>query len=129
MAVDRLQKTAEWKQRMTELKPGLELDKMIARKILGWREWSQAARVKPYDRSKWWDKDNSELVYLNRFSIDIRAAWVLVEKFKLCVVPWETGWTAFRPGQIFVDGERNMAPTAPHAICLAALFYASGDNE
>jgi hypothetical protein len=113
---------------------GLELDKMIGRKVFGWREWSQAARkTNSYDRSKWWDPDGSCLVHLNHFSTDIKAAWDLAEQFRLCVVPFgEAGkgyWTAVQPGCILADGHRNAAPTAPHAICLAALFYTNEDSE
>ena len=78
---------------MAELKPGIELDELIAHKIMG-------AQVALY-------------------STDIKAAWVLVEKLKLCVAPYPGRdlWSAFRDSKVFI------APTAPHAICLAALFY------
>lgn len=131
--VYRLEKIREWEQRMAELPPGLELDKLVARRIFGWRERSQDIRKakkdkRIYDRSLWWDKDGGGPVYLNHFSTDIKAVWDLVEKFKLCIIPWDGRWTAFQQGRIFTDGERNMAPTAPHAICLAALFYAENDE-
>lgn len=107
---------------MSKLEPGLELDKMIAEKVLGWH------------RSKnilgWYEDQKIKLYRFNRFSTDIEAAWDLVEKFKLCVMPWDDGqWTAVRLTEILEDGDRNKAPTAPHAICLAALFYANEGDE
>ncbi len=87
-------------------------------------------------RDWWFEKGRGgdiqeNALYLEHFSTDIKAAWDLAEKFKLCVVPFgENGWTAVKKWN---DDEmivlQNSAPTAPHAICLAALFYASEDNE
>lgn len=107
--------------KIVPLEPGVELDELIAAKVLGW---------KPSTWPGIWIDDMCRQNSLSHFSTDIKAAWDLAEKFKLCVIPWdEARWTAIRCGQIFVDGERNKAPTAPHAICLAALFYASEDDE
>lgn len=118
------------------LEPGLELDKLIARQVLGWRERSQEIRrVKNdkgfYDRSLWWDSNSSGSVHLNHFSTDIKAAWDLAEKFRMVIRPFgETGWAASKK---WCDDEmvlyHHSAKTAPHAICLAALFYANKDNE
>lgn len=123
---------------MAELPSGLELDKLIAEKVLGWYQDSDIGGP----RAWWFEKEKSDEImssgsypskekalHLNHFSTDIKAAWDLAEKLRLCVVPWGGQWTATRQGQIFVDGEINMAPTAPHAICLAALFYTSEDAE
>lgn len=123
---------------MNKPEPGIELDKLIAEKVLGWYQDSDIGGP----RAWWFKKEGSDKImgsggpyptkedalHLNYFSTDIKAAWNLVEKFKLCVVPWGGQWTATRLGQIFIDGEINMAPTAPHSICLAALFYASEDE-
>jgi hypothetical protein len=98
------------------MEPGLELDRIIAKKVLGWHQESSVGG----NRDWWLDSDGSE-IYLNRFSTDIRAAWDLAEKMRLCVIPWKDGWTAFKQGHIFIDGEKNSASTAAHAICLAAL--------
>lgn len=108
---------------------GIELDIMIARQVLGWYQNSDVGGPRA-----WWFKEGKEgeiekALYLEHFSIDIKAAWILVEKFRLCVVPLGNGWTATRLGQILVDGETNKAPTAPHAICLAALSYASDCSQ
>jgi hypothetical protein len=113
--------------------PGLELDKLIAQQVLGWYQDSDIGGP----RAWWFEEEGAdeilysgpyprieEALHLNHFSIDIKAAWDLAEKFKLCVVPWGDGWSAFAPRRFDRDCERNKAPTAPHAICLAALFYA-----
>jgi hypothetical protein len=109
------------------LEPGLGLDKLIAEKVLGWHQASDIGGPRE------WYFEGSDIhenaLHLNYFSTDIKAAWDLAEKFKLCVVPLGDGWTAVRLGQILIDGERNKAPTAPHAICLAALFYAAEGGE
>jgi hypothetical protein len=114
---------------MSKLEPGLELDKLIAEKVFGWYQDSDIGGPRA-----WWFKGSDEgdiqenALHLNYLSTDIKAAWDLVEKFKLCVVPWGGQWTSTKHGQIYIDGERNLAPTAPHAICLAALFYANEED-
>jgi len=105
------------------------MDKLIAEKVLGWYQDSDVGGP----RAWWFEKGNEgdigeNVLHLNYYSTDIKAAWDLVEKFKFCVVPMGDHWTAVRLGQILVDGERNKAPTTPHAICLAALFYVSEDG-
>ncbi len=116
--------------------PGLELDKMIAHQVLGWHQENVVpGRV-------WWLNQQGKVRYLKRFSTDIKAAWDLVEKFKLCVAPWieewriyrdgkflstpweGRGWTVHKEGKFLEDGPKNAALTAPHAICLAALNIA-----
>jgi hypothetical protein len=84
------------------LKPGLELDKLIAEKVLGWYQDSDIGGP----RAWWFKKGDEENIqetplHLNHYSTDIKAAWDLVEKFKLCVVPWGGQWTATKQGQIF----------------------------
>lgn len=108
---------------------GLELDKLIAEKVLGWHKYNKANPILASERFEWWDEDGSGPVFVNHYSTDIKAAWDLVEKFKLCVIPWAGQWMAIKHDEIHKDSERNIAPTAPHAICLAALFYASEGNE
>lgn len=114
------------KPEATSIEPGLELDKLIAEKVLGWYQDSDVGGP----RAWWRDKDDTENIFhLNYFSTDIKAAWELVEKFELCIVPWDAGWSAFAPYRFGRDCERNKAPTAPHAICLAALFYTNEGGE
>ena len=105
--------------------PGLELDKLIAEKVLGWFQDSMAKSP----RDLWFETGEEEgSLYLNHYSTDIKAAWNLAERFRLCVVPWHDGkWTAVKEGEILIDGDWNSAKTAPHAICLAALSIVEGE--
>ncbi len=70
---------------------GLELDKLIAEKVLGWYQDSDIGGP----RAWWFEKGKSDKI--------------------------------MGSGPYPTKGEINMAPTAPHSICLAALFYASED--
>jgi hypothetical protein len=112
------------------LEPGLELDKSIAEKVLGWYQDSDVGGPRA-----WWFVTGNEgdiredVLHLNCFSTDIKAAWDLAEKFSLCVFPHGNGWSATKIGRLLIDNETNTAPTAPHAICLAALFYANEGGE
>lgn len=111
---------------MNSLEPGIELDIIIAERVLGWYQDSDIGGPRA-----WWFKEGREgdreerALHLNYFSTDIKAAWDLAEKFRLCVVPMGSGWTATRLGQSLTDSEANKAPTAAHAICLAVLLYAN----
>ncbi len=105
------------------LKPGIEMDKLIAEKVLGWYQDSDVGG--PRD---WWFKKGSEealceeALYLNCFSTDIKAAWDLAMQFRLYVIPFgRDGWTAFVGPDYFMGEPKNAATTAPHAICLAVL--------
>jgi hypothetical protein len=121
----------------SRISPGLELDKLIAEKVLGWYQDSDVGGP----RAWWYEMEGADEImatpgpyprdkamHLNHFSTDIKAAWDLVEKFKLCLIPWGGQWVATKRESIFIDGEENIAPTAPHAICLAALLYAANDK-
>lgn len=127
------------------LEPGLELDRFIAMKILGWIQISDIGGPR-----KWWlplskaDEILSrpsyppmeEALCLNHFSTDISAAWSLVERFRLCVVPaGDHQWSAFRRDGVFQNANKSIADTvkavadtAPHAICLA-LMYSDMENK
>jgi hypothetical protein len=111
-----------------KLEPGLELDELIAINVFGWYQESGLGR-----EAYWHKKDvgRGNPIHLKYFSTDIRAAWELVEKFNLWVIPWhENNWTAVKENDIFVEiGNQNQAPTAPHAICLAALNIALNINR
>lgn len=84
------------------MKPGRELDALVAEKVLG------------SERIGWAP------------STDIAAAWELVEKLKdilkgeFCLSFVNSEWTVYRDWH--TDSEPlGWAQTAPHAICLAAL--------
>ena len=105
------------------MKPGRELDKLIAEKLLGWRkrpdgEYVDAAgHILPAD-------------FIPRYSTEISAAWEVVEETKLLLGNYLTmhrgrngdEWIVFPDGggaAITIDYTCN---TAPHAICIAALI-------
>jgi hypothetical protein len=97
--------------------PGRELDALVAEKAMGMLTQVSGDRYKYY-----WMRPSEDVHWdtLPRYSTDIATAWALVEKFRLAVTPWSTqGWIAtVEPG----EGWICPADTAPHAICLAALF-------
>jgi len=105
--------------------PGIKLDEQIAKDVLGWFRKSNVGG----DRS-WWRIEGKTIqpVHLNCFSSDIKAAWLLVQMFRLCILPWEGWWTAFQEHRVYHDASKNAAPTAPHAICLAALNIGNLDD-
>lgn len=99
---------------MNELKPGPELDALVASKVMGWGVADDGAVI----------VDGAHLV-CPLFSIDIAAAWALVEKFPH---KYLFKWNTFNDGKWecrFSDSDDGSkiayALTAPHAICLAAL--------
>jgi len=124
--LDKQIKTLEQSSRMRtpfivtqdHLKPGLELDKLIAKDVLGWYHFSDVGGARA-----WWflKTDDQNPLQLPRFSKDIKSAWELVETCRLCVIPFKDGWTAFEEGCFHQDAKHNAASTTPHAICLAAL--------
>lgn len=94
------------------MKPGRELDALVAEKVMGWTEvCGYEGEYKGY-----WK-------ILPKYSTDIAAAWAVVE------LPLFDGWAIGRNAsgkwEVFNPWENNfvvsVADTAPHAICLAAL--------
>lgn len=123
------------------LKPGPELDALVAEKVMQWKKDTSLTNV-------WYTTDIHQSVLLD-FSTSIEAAWEVVEKI---TTEWggqnDTGTTGFGLGfQLFYREEHSeefyeaifvstcCAPpyenmrdvgtgkskSAPHAICLAAL--------
>lgn len=108
---------------------GRELDALIAQHVFGWARKSDTPGdwlgPPPEDpRHVWcgeWD-ENGLPNYLPKWSTDIATAWEVVEKLlihgdiRLSIHVARNGYDVeFQP---FVNVS---APTAPHAICLAAL--------
>ena len=107
------------------MEPGPELDALVAEKVMGWGR---------SERSWWVTHKGAELCYSWSPSTNIAHAWEVVERFgpewSVEIERWPHGgdkdW-ACRMVEFFKDkpgiksqaGE--LAPTAPHAICLAAL--------
>jgi Phage ABA sandwich domain len=127
------------------MEPGRELDALIAEKVLGWDrkhavvecedEWYSyckncgltGAEVLPAGSKRTWDTPCDTPP---GYSTDIAAAWEVVERMRLAVMPREgEGYWA---GVIAYDYKDPcgvidqlfggvFGSTAPHAICLAAL--------
>lgn len=97
-----------------EMKPGRELDALIAEKVMGMnvqhgRVWSQEGKcLRETD--------------LPSYSTDIAAAWEVVEKLKLGLLPDGDKWIAGQADRAGLETSNLCwGDTAPHAICLAAL--------
>ena len=112
------------------MKPGRELDALIAEKVFGIYVHDLGQMFRFVDDYKKGDIATAESCPVPAYSTDIAAAWEVVEKlgaasFHLQKHPSAEGWEAsFGIG--FSGDERfayfrAIAPTAPHAICLVAL--------
>jgi len=114
-----------------DMKPGYALDALVAEKVLGWRlEYHTFGSDLPGGPFRAYGYDSSGRHLCGdfpHFSTDIAAAWQVVEKF--AADNWEVsvGWSiadnAWLCG-IGLDGhgwDMELADTALHAICLAAL--------
>lgn len=115
------------------MKPGRELDALVAEKVMGYRR-------KRCDCNTFWvDADGYEPTHNQDYSTDIAAAWEVVERVRLFVWPHQGRWIAGYLSEadlqdiyfhvensrfITIDGSFStiaQEQTAPHAICLAAL--------
>lgn len=96
------------------MKPGRELDALIAEKVMG--------LITDLDRQTVWDVYEKPGYPLPHYSTDIASAWLVVEKLDLHLElltykkKSKTEWCA-----IFDIDDEGWGATAPHAICLAAL--------
>lgn len=108
------------------MKTGRELDALVAEKVMGWK---RLYRVDWHGMDWMWDKKQGalypEIQTTPQYSTSIEAAWEVVGKFtffylwrdgKLLDGQWECKLTEKDEREFYV-----VAPTAPHAICLAAL--------
>lgn len=113
------------------MNPGRELDALVAEKVLGYRLVGDGQMEIPPTRG---------LRPIPSYSEDVAAAWEVVEKLKELAPPTanpEIEITAWR-GHVRVDllgfgydfpVIEEMADTAPHAICLAALKAVETEAE
>lgn len=109
--------------RMSEtMGAGRELDAAVHDRVMGW-----GARLHAAKDQREYEQLREELGMCPEYSSDIAAAWEIVEKlrrsgflFYLETEPRCSDLFAYfrRPGD---PSDRISAPTAPHAICLAAL--------
>ena len=112
---------------------GRELDALVAEKVMGWTvHWASPPELCPPGASYW--RDGRQVVFaLPYYSIDIAAAWKVVEGLPSAFWP-EVGrmddgrWYCEIVGRGDTPADvspgpiaRVVAHTAPHAICLAAL--------
>lgn len=124
------------------MKPGRELDAIVAEKVFG-DTWMQQHldRVKQYDHeieiakqkniataallNRGWEQCMAEIKW-KYYSADIAAVWQVVEYMRQTLqfslgIDDENGdgwWCIFESGSRHYEG---YGQTAPHAICLAAL--------
>jgi len=119
------------------MKPGIELDALVAEKVMGHKgtkyyiatsDGGKSCAMSCLDKKKVEDWVNSttdytlqEWIFYKNYSTDIAAAWEVVEKFDQFVIQRNShsfhfkGWLNDK----FVSEPMNKS--APHAICLASL--------
>lgn len=131
-----------------ELKPGRELDALVAERVMGWKLLPDTAyghseqAAMDANKMAWFDNNNDyiagELDYDHQFSTDIAAAWQVVEKLREDDWWWSASyrtttveeikesrpgyWVTFRCVRGGVRGDRHgNSSQLSHAICIAAL--------
>ena len=115
-----------------------ELDALVAEKVMGWKMYKGAWFPEGFDFEVEKHKYNADWlsngIHIPHYSADIAAAWQVVEKMKADFsdgsVEGFSLWFSSNPVQMphwkcmFENSEDHVkaeAPTAPRAICLAAL--------
>lgn len=119
---------------MENLKPGRELDALVAEKVMGCDDWctcewsiGTSPPLFKCDECKKWVSSS-----VPGFSTDISAAWEVMEKLRAmtCCLdirfptsePIEVGFILFDEDNLQKHDKVTVyADAAPHAICLAAL--------
>jgi len=125
------------KEQILSVKPGPELDRLVAERVMGWQ----------YDLLRdAWAKADGSYAYAEVWkpSTDIAAAWDVVQ----CLISksfnvevwntveldqdgeWRTAWVVdVRSTQHGASTYRAQAPSAPLAICRAALLAVQSKEE
>lgn len=126
-----------------DLKAGRELDRLVGEKVMGCRVKKRRGAYRfvydlvvpgSFDRVDYVEEAGAWSA-MPAYSTDIAMAWKIVEKFGFMVHPTGNGphrspaayWVGFpRDGHMGLVGDMEnetvaCAPTAPHAIALAAL--------
>lgn len=115
------------------MQPGRELDALVAEKVMGlpvkWATDPYREIGMPEKGRQPYLKGVAGGVYYDwadvpKYSTDIAAAWAVVERFTrlnydVALHTTREGWTCAFRGALLADAAQ--APTAAHAICLAAL--------
>lgn len=111
---------------MTELKPGRELDALVAEKVMWWHKYEDSnpkATIRTIG-----DTEDHKCKFCGSFeghdikpySTSIEAAWEVVEKL-IESDDWVDFSLEYEPTFKWSANEIIYGETAPHAICLAAL--------
>lgn len=119
---------------MTDLTAGVQLDRLVAERVMGWID-AGGMHPPPLDdpRRNWaavWDADGWP-DWLPPYSSDIISAWEVIERLGLawCISGPSGRFTSPPPGVLnylacFILGEKRLpgeGTSAPEAICRAAL--------
>ena len=110
---------------MSDLKPGRELDGLVAEKVMGWRRPDADRTFQPWHTGEHVGEHSPYglPVSLPHFSLDIGAAFKVIEH--LVSSRLNVGFTLGSRNGTWAIGIGHrcsaVAETAPHAICLAAL--------
>lgn len=124
------------RKKILAMKPGIELDALVAEKVMGWRYketvYSGGAVLSP---AQWIKPNGWPVDIVPHYSTDISAAWEVVEKMskthfsEMAMTELEDGTWGWMARFIrvlnepyTVKGYRATAKTAPEAICKAALL-------
>ena len=116
------------------MEAGRELDALVAEKVMGWQWYDGHGTAGP----SYWETQGGEFAHFGEFepSTDIAAAWEVVEKMAELVGPISVAWGSFgTEGNMasvmaFMGNPPGVvAPTAPLAICRAALLAVMERDE
>jgi hypothetical protein len=114
-----------------ELKPGRELDALVAEKVMGYKvtDWPTGKEFPITSAIAAGVLSEFQQSRIPSYSTDIAAAWQVVDKMKSlgcfikvhnCDHRGEWGCWCTHPGRVLSESFA-VEDTAPHAICLAAL--------
>jgi len=120
-----------------DLKPGFELDAVVAEKVMGWgisgcemNGWNNDMVVinmsKPSNTTSIWHPELKRDYSRNRtplpsYSTSIKAVWEVVERFKHPTIWFCAEHNKWACSFEIPNHIESLGNTAPHAICLAAL--------
>lgn len=118
---------------MNESKPGRELDRLIAEKVMGWKSNHGVHLFPPADepnrkRFQQWNGETM-VTEIPHYSTDIAAAWEVKEEMRKRGWKWqlsENAWNLFKTHPADPDAISVVGKSDSHAICLAALKAVGG---